>query len=98
MVEGISEELLVTANDVPSSLILFTIMMRAIRSSEMLRSYKSHTASHLSLPRRYSLQRTFGSNLASNKKNKLRGPWSASELYRQSDRHLSTKFSANFCG
>jgi hypothetical protein len=29
---------------------------------------------------------------------KLRGPQSASELYRLSDRHLSTKFSANFCG
>jgi hypothetical protein len=26
-------------------------------------------------------------------KNKLRGPYSASELYRLSDRHLSTKFS-----
>jgi hypothetical protein len=24
--------------------------------------------------------------------------WSASELYRLSDRHLSMKFSANFCG
>jgi transcriptional regulator of NAD metabolism len=32
-----------------------------------------------------------------NKKNKLRGLQSASELYRLSDRHLSTKFSANFC-
>jgi hypothetical protein len=32
------------------------------------------------------------------KKNKLRGPSSASELYRLNDRHLSTKFSANFCG
>jgi hypothetical protein len=31
-------------------------------------------------------------------KNILRGPWSASELYRLSDRYLSTKFSANFCG
>jgi hypothetical protein len=31
------------------------------------------------------------------KKNKLRGPQSASEVYRLSDRHLSTKFSANFC-
>jgi hypothetical protein len=30
--------------------------------------------------------------------NKLRGPWSASELYRLSDRHLSAKFSANICG
>jgi hypothetical protein len=30
-------------------------------------------------------------------RNKLRGPQSASELYRLSDRHLSTKFSANFC-
>jgi hypothetical protein len=30
--------------------------------------------------------------------NKLRGPQSASELYRLSDRHLSTKFRANFCG
>jgi hypothetical protein len=30
--------------------------------------------------------------------NKLRGPWSASELYRLIDRHLSTKFSVNFCG
>jgi hypothetical protein len=29
--------------------------------------------------------------------NKLRGPWSASELYRLGDRHFSTKFSANFC-
>jgi hypothetical protein len=29
---------------------------------------------------------------------RLRGPYSASELYRLSDRHLSTKFSANFCG
>jgi hypothetical protein len=28
--------------------------------------------------------------------NKLRGSWSASELYRLSDSHLSTKFSANF--
>jgi hypothetical protein len=28
----------------------------------------------------------------------LRGLQSASELYRLSDRHLSTKFSANFCG
>jgi hypothetical protein len=28
----------------------------------------------------------------------LRGPESASELYRLIDRHLSTKFSANFCG
>jgi hypothetical protein len=31
-------------------------------------------------------------------KNKLRGLQSASELYRLSDRHLSAKFSANFCG
>jgi hypothetical protein len=30
--------------------------------------------------------------------NKLRGLESASELYRLSDRHLLTKFSANFCG
>jgi hypothetical protein len=30
------------------------------------------------------------------KPNKLRGPWSASELYRLSERHLSMKFSANF--
>jgi hypothetical protein len=30
--------------------------------------------------------------------NKLRGPQSASELYRLIDRHLSTKFSVNFCG
>jgi hypothetical protein len=30
--------------------------------------------------------------------NKLRGPYSASELYRLSDRHLSKKFSADFCG
>jgi hypothetical protein len=30
--------------------------------------------------------------------NKLLGPWSASELYRLSDPHLSTKFSINFCG
>jgi hypothetical protein len=29
--------------------------------------------------------------------NKLRGPQSASELYRLSDRHVSTKFSADFC-
>jgi hypothetical protein len=29
---------------------------------------------------------------------KLRGPKSASELYRLSDRHLSTKFSAKYCG
>jgi hypothetical protein len=28
----------------------------------------------------------------------LRGPYSASELYRLNDRHLSTKFNANFCG
>jgi hypothetical protein len=35
---------------------------------------------------------------AKKKKKNLRGPWSASELYRLSDRHLSTKFSANFCG
>jgi hypothetical protein len=31
-------------------------------------------------------------------KQKLRGPSSASELYRLIDRHLSTKFSVNFCG
>jgi hypothetical protein len=31
-----------------------------------------------------------------NKTKELRGLWSASELYRLSDRHLSTKFSANF--
>jgi hypothetical protein len=31
-------------------------------------------------------------------KNKPRGPYSASELYRLSNRHSSTKFSANFCG
>jgi hypothetical protein len=30
--------------------------------------------------------------------NKLRGPWSASELYLLIDRHLSTKFCVNFCG
>jgi hypothetical protein len=30
--------------------------------------------------------------------NKLRGPYSASELYQLSDCHLSTKFSAYFCG
>jgi hypothetical protein len=30
--------------------------------------------------------------------NKLRGPYSASELYRLIDRHLSTKLSANFYG
>jgi hypothetical protein len=32
------------------------------------------------------------------KTSKLRGLYSASELYRLSDRHLSAKFSANFCG
>jgi hypothetical protein len=31
-------------------------------------------------------------------KTKLRGPQSASELYGLSDRQLSAKFSANFCG
>jgi hypothetical protein len=31
-------------------------------------------------------------------RNKLRGLQSASELYRLIDRHLLTKFSANFCG
>jgi hypothetical protein len=36
--------------------------------------------------------------IVKNKQNKLRGPQSASELYRLSERHLSTKFSANFCG
>jgi hypothetical protein len=30
--------------------------------------------------------------------NNLRGPYSASELYRLSEGQLSTKFSANFCG
>jgi hypothetical protein len=30
--------------------------------------------------------------------NKLRGPQSPSEIYRLIDRHLSTNFSANFCG
>jgi hypothetical protein len=35
--------------------------------------------------------------LFTNKK-KLCGPLSASELYRLSERHLSTKFSANICG
>jgi hypothetical protein len=30
--------------------------------------------------------------------NKLRGPQSASELNRPSDRHLLAKFSVNFCG
>jgi hypothetical protein len=37
------------------------------------------------------------STIQANKQNKLRGSWSASELYRLSDRHLSAKFSANFC-
>jgi hypothetical protein len=32
------------------------------------------------------------------KKNKLLGLQSTSELYRLSDRHLSAKFNANFCG
>jgi hypothetical protein len=32
------------------------------------------------------------------RQNKFRGPWSESELYRLIDRHLWTKFSANFCG
>jgi hypothetical protein len=36
-------------------------------------------------------------NKQTNKK-KLCGPWSASKLYRLIDRHLSTKFSTNFCG
>jgi hypothetical protein len=31
-------------------------------------------------------------------KNKLRGPYTTSELYRLSDCHLLIKFSANFCG
>jgi hypothetical protein len=35
-------------------------------------------------------------NCNSKPKNKLRGPWSASELYRLSDRCLSAKFSAKF--
>jgi hypothetical protein len=30
--------------------------------------------------------------------NELRGPQSARELYRLSDRHMSAKFSAEFCG
>jgi hypothetical protein len=30
--------------------------------------------------------------------NKLHGPYSASQLYRLIDRHLSTKFIVNFCG
>jgi hypothetical protein len=33
-----------------------------------------------------------------NKQNNLRGLYSASELYRLTDRHLFAKFSANFCG
>jgi hypothetical protein len=37
-------------------------------------------------------------SLLQQKQNKLRGPQSASELYGLSDRHLSMKFSANFCG
>jgi hypothetical protein len=35
-------------------------------------------------------------NMQNKQTNKLRGPYSASELYRPSD--LSTKFGANFCG
>jgi hypothetical protein len=31
-------------------------------------------------------------------KNKLRGPYSASEIYRLIDSHLSAKFWVNFCG
>jgi phage FluMu protein gp41 len=31
-------------------------------------------------------------------KKKLRGPFSTSEIYRLTDRHLSTKFSTNFYG
>jgi hypothetical protein len=38
------------------------------------------------------------STLSYYKTNKLRGPKSASELYRLIDRHLSMKFSVNFCG
>jgi hypothetical protein len=37
-------QLLLTANTFPSSLILFTLMMEAISSSENFCSYKSHTA------------------------------------------------------
>jgi hypothetical protein len=38
------------------------------------------------------------SRLSPHKTNKLRGLQSASEIYRLSDRHLSAKCSANFCG
>jgi hypothetical protein len=36
--------------------------------------------------------------LGGKRKNKLRGPYSASELNRLSVRHLSANFNANFCG
>jgi hypothetical protein len=40
----------------------------------------------------------FGTNPKYQKTNELRGLQSASELYRLSDSHFLTKFSANFCG
>jgi hypothetical protein len=40
----------------------------------------------------------FFSTSTKQKTNKLRGPYSASELYRMSDCHLSAKFNANFWG
>jgi hypothetical protein len=40
----------------------------------------------------------YATNIANKGSKKLRGPWSASELYRLSDRDLLAKFNANFCG
>jgi uncharacterized protein YwgA len=37
-------------------------------------------------------------NISYKNKNKLRGPWSASELYQLIDHHFLAKFSTNFSG
>jgi hypothetical protein len=57
-------------------------------------SHGVHSATpHILLGRRVE-----GREQESQTKNQLRGPLSASQLYRLSDRYLSVKFSANFYG